>query len=384
MNGDGSILEGNRTVDVVRRIAEEVAAPAAAAVDRDARFPIEAVTSLRLHGLLGVSVAARERRVWTVEQLADAARILGASCSSTGMIWAMHHSQQIAVARHGAGGPGWDDIRRRLAVGDVLLASVASEGSGDLLASEAALRPEETGLVSVVKRASTVSFARDADAFLVSCRPSPDAKPSEVVLAYVWADQCELTSEGGWNALGMRGTASVPVTLTASFPPGQVFDDTFEAIYGATVVPVAHILWAGCWLGIAEAALDQARTRQRRAHRTTGSAHLELSEAAGSLDGMRALLAEGTRRYDHLRGTAGPPSLTSVAWFNELKVRASSTATAVVLAALRVVGLTGYLEASPTGLARRARDVLSAELMINNHRLRDANATIELIRRDDT
>jgi acyl-CoA dehydrogenase len=126
-----------RSVDAVRAIALDVAEPAAAGVDRAGVFPAESVGALRSAGLLGVSVGA-SGRAWSVKDLADAATALGRACSSTGMIWAMHHSQALAVARHRGSGPIWDEIVAAVAGGDVLVASAASEGSGALSTADAA------------------------------------------------------------------------------------------------------------------------------------------------------------------------------------------------------------------------------------------------------
>ena len=51
-----AIAVARGTVDTARRISAAIAGPAAAEVDRDARFPHEAINALREEGLLGVLV----------------------------------------------------------------------------------------------------------------------------------------------------------------------------------------------------------------------------------------------------------------------------------------------------------------------------------------
>jgi acyl-CoA dehydrogenase len=199
-----------------------------------------------------------------------------------------------------------------------------------------------------------------------------------VVLVFVWAHQCDAKVDGTWHSLGMRGTASTPMVLRATVPGAQVFESSFEVVYRSTVVPAAHVLWAAVWLGIGEAALDRAR-RRLRASRAGGAALLDLSAAASDLEGVRRLVVEGARRCDK----GADESLTTGQWFNDLKIQASTRATAAVLASLRILGIRGYAEDGAESVARLVRDILSAELMVGNHRLLDANATIELVRRDD-
>lgn len=372
-------MTGTR-LDVLRAIADDVAGPAAAAIDRESRFPQEAVAALGEHRLFAASVGSEDAPAWGYGELVEAARLLGRRCASTGMVWAMHHSQAWVVARHRGDGPVWDDAIARLAEGTRLLASAASEGHGDYLRSDALLTRDGPAHMRLVKQARPVSFGEQADMFLVTCRRPGGPGHGEVALALVHADQCDATVTGAWDALGMRGTASVPMTLTCRFLTTQVFPEPYEVIHRSTVVPAAHLLWAGCWVGIAEAALDLARGKLRRAP-TPGTATVALSEAAGRLDLVGALVHDGVARF------CAPPhrptlrqSIESSRWFNEFKVQASSGCTAVVLAALRVLGMAGYCEVGELSVARAVRDILSSELMIGNHRLREVNASLDLVR----
>jgi acyl-CoA dehydrogenase len=365
-----------RSLDVVAQIARDVAAPAADEVDRAGRSPVEAIDALRDAGLLGVTLEGRGEP-WSLGSVTAAATTLGRACSSTGMIWAMHHSQLLAVVRHGGSGGIWDDIRARLARGGLLVASAASEGSGALATADAAVVPAGGAGVMIEKHASVVSYGADADAFLVSARRHGDAKPNDLVLAFAWGDQSEKIVTGTWDALGMRGTASTPMVLRSTIPAAQIFTPSFEVVYRSTVVPAAHVLWAACWLGIGEAALDRARRYLRGAAAPAG-ALLELAASASDLEIVRRLVDEGVRRSEG----GVDDSLTSGLWFNDLKIQASTRATAAVLGALRILGVRGYVEGERYSVARFVRDILSAEIMVGNHRLREANSTIELVRRD--
>ncbi len=89
----------------VRRIGQEVAAVHADAVDRDARFPVEAITALRDAEALSAFVPAELGGGGvSVPALARACFELGRRCSATAMVFAMHQIQVATIVRHRDGG----------------------------------------------------------------------------------------------------------------------------------------------------------------------------------------------------------------------------------------------------------------------------------------
>ena len=82
-----------------------VAALHAEDVDRDGRFPVEAITAAKALGLMGADGAAepRRRRPPASREIADICYALGRACASTAMIYAMHQVKVACVVRHGVG-----------------------------------------------------------------------------------------------------------------------------------------------------------------------------------------------------------------------------------------------------------------------------------------
>src|ERR1700722_4890839 len=79
--------------DFVRRAEEaaKVAERFAAAVDRDSRFPAEAFEAIRAQKLLGMMIPSELGGDGArAADVADVCSVLGASCGSTGLIFAMH------------------------------------------------------------------------------------------------------------------------------------------------------------------------------------------------------------------------------------------------------------------------------------------------------
>ena len=86
-------------LDAVRRIADEIAAPNADAIDREARFPAEALEALRAEEGLSAFVPAEFGGGGVrLETIATAVFELGRRCGATGMVFAMHQIQVRCMA----------------------------------------------------------------------------------------------------------------------------------------------------------------------------------------------------------------------------------------------------------------------------------------------
>lgn len=354
------------------------AGAAAASVDAEGRPPTESVEALRATGLLCAGLPGDLGGLgWDLRTLADTATTLAMACSSTALVWAMQQSQLATIARHTPRSEKWLSTSRTIAARGLLVASAVSEpGSGGALTtSAAALAPRGRRLV-VAKEASTVSYGSIADAFLISCRRSPTAPANDVVLAYVERARCNAVITRHWDALGMRGTASVGMRIEAEVGHDAVLQDDFGVILRCTMTPVAHVLWSACWIGVASVAVDRARAYLRSAPRAAAAKQRAITDAAGSLDTARALLADVLQVGD--LGVASPEASRRL---NHLKIQVSTLAMSSVLDALGVLGTAGYLHDGEWSITRQVRDILSAPLMVGNHRLTDANAELELLRR---
>src|ERR1700729_256357 len=124
------------------RAAAEVAKANAAAVDAEARFPSEAFAELRKQRLLGIQVPqALEGEGAGIAEIADVCYILGQSCSSTALIYAMHQIKMACIVRHFKNNAAHEHILRRIVAEQLLMASSTTDGhpGGNVNASEAAV-----------------------------------------------------------------------------------------------------------------------------------------------------------------------------------------------------------------------------------------------------
>ncbi len=91
----------SRHVAAAARIGVEVAGPNAKSVDRDSRFPREAVDALKEARLLAAFIPQKLGGLGCgMIELAQMCEALGQHCSSTAMVFAMHQIQVASIVRH--------------------------------------------------------------------------------------------------------------------------------------------------------------------------------------------------------------------------------------------------------------------------------------------
>jgi acyl-CoA dehydrogenase len=377
-------------VEAARRVAESVAAPAADSVDRDARFPHEAVAALREERLLGALVPRELGGLGaTIGEVAAACEALGRACASTAMIFAMHQIEVACLVRHGLSSPFFRRYLAGVAAHEWLIASATSEigVGGDLRRSLCAVELDSGG-VRIRKRAPVISYGEEADDILLTARRSPDAAPHDQVLLLIRRPDTVLERAGAWDTLGMRGTRSFGFTIDATASLEQIVPASFADIAARTMLPVSHVLWTSLWLGVASDAVARARAFVRaEARRTPGTAPpagARLAEAVADLATMQATVHAGASDFE--RHQDDPETLASLGFairMNNLKVAATGQAPAIVARALAVCGITGYRCDSPYAVGRHLRDAYGAALMISNDRILAANAAMLLVHKED-
>ena len=110
------------------RVAKDHAAPAADSVDREARFPKEAIDGLRQAKLLSAYVPVElGGGGCTIEDLSAMCFELGQRCANAAMVFAMHQIQVGCLVRHGIGAEPFRAYMRELVEKQLLLASATTE-----------------------------------------------------------------------------------------------------------------------------------------------------------------------------------------------------------------------------------------------------------------
>jgi len=358
------------------RAVVQVAARHAAAVDSDSRFPAEAIEAIKAQRLLGLMVPRSLGGEGAgIAEVADVCYQLGQVCAASAMAYAMHQIMTACVLRHRGQNPALEHFLRRVAGEQLLLASSTTEGKsgGNVRSSEAAVQYEGEG-IGLDRRATVISYGAYADGIVTTARRAADAEASDQVMIALLKSDYTLTRLQGWNTLGMRGTCSEGYTLKAAGTADQVLPQPYGLIHSHTMVPFAHLLWGSVWTGIAAGATARAQgfirqaVRQNEGQMPPGAA--QFGKALSSLRTLRGMLSSSLRTY---QGCMDDPRTLSSMEFQSLitltKVEASELAVGIVLAAMRVCGLSGYRCDGDFSVERHLRDVLSAPIMINNERI---------------
>ena len=358
------------------QIVAAVAAEHTGAVDRDGRFPKEAMDCIREQRLLGVMIPTELGGEGArAADIVDICYILGGACASTAMIFAMHQVKIACLTRHCGGDPWQRQLQRRIAGEQLLMASSTTEGirGGDIRSSEAAIQTMGTG-IALERNASVISYGAYGDGIVTTARRSQDAAGNDQVLAVFLKQDYTLERTSVWNAFGMRGTCSDGYMLRAKGEAAQVLSEPYERIHGQTMVPCAHMFWSASWAGIAAGAVQRARAFVRKAARASGGqmppAAAHLTRARLQLETLRGAIQSGVRSFEAHASDPGKLNANEVQLaMTFLKVEASELAVTVVMSAMRCCGLAGYRNDGEFAMGRHLRDVLSAPIMINNDRI---------------
>ncbi len=367
-HGDSFIQAAEAVASVAREHAVDV--------DAKARFPAEAFDALREQRLLGMLIPAElDGEGARAADVADVCAILGAACSATAMIFAMHMVKLACLVRHHRNNPWQLDFLRKCSARQLLLASSTTEGAngGNVRSSEAAIQLDGAR-VRLERDASWISYGAQADAIVTTARRGAGAAHSDQVLVVFERSNYSLDQTSAGDMLGMRGTCNIGFMMKAEGCADQVLLDPYDRIHTQTMTPYAHLFWSSLWYGVATGAVSTARAFVRAASRRAagkmppGAAHL--TRARLSLETLRGVVQAGLASFErHARDPGGLTAMDAQLALNFLKVESSEMAVQTVLSAMRATGLAGYRNDTEFSLGRALRDILSAPIMINNERI---------------
>ena len=377
----------------LKGIAADVAAPNAADVDANSRFPRATIQALQTAKLLSAPVPKELGGAgYGTRELAALCSTLGQACGSSAMVLAMHYIQVACIARHGLQSAFFRRYLQELVRDQYVLASMTSENGtfGETRTSICAVERQD-GRFKLDKDATTGSYCEHADGILVTCRRAPDAPGSDQVLVLVRKGDYKLTQTTSWDTMGMRGTCSPGFKLESSGPEEQIVPGSFADSSAQTMVPYSHILWSSLWWGIAADAVARAaefvRASARKNPGTVPPTATRLAQVSEQLQAMRHNWLALADEFDELNARpGGMQELLSIGWalkMNNLKINASESAPQIVHRALQITGILGYKNDSKFSLGRHYRDVLSASLMISNDRIASKSASMLLVFKDN-
>ena len=355
-------------VGTAREIAATVTARTVADDDRHARWPeptMRALAEARLTGLQAPAAVGGHGE--GMVGLVAVSEVLAQESASAALCFAMHCVGTAVLAAKAT-----DAQRERylapIARGEHLTTLALSEpGTGAFFFyPETALEPTADGF----RLAGTKSFVTNgthADSYVVSTAgvgtdADADGAFSCVV---VDADRPGIEWMDAWHGLGMRANDSRTMRLDGvEVPPGSLLGAQGDQLWYVfeVIAPYFLMAMAGTYLGVAQAALDEARLHtgtRRYGHsgELLGQAPVvahRLGELWGRLEATRQLIYSAA-----VKGDAGTPDALPAI----LACKAMAGDTAVLLAneAMTLCGGSAYRENSR--LARILRDARASHVM---------------------
>lgn len=381
----------SEAIQAARRVTADIIAKHADAVDREGRFPQEAVNAIKEAGLLGLAIPKELGGGGAgVADVAEVCSILAQGCASTGMIYAMHQIKASSLISHGQHSPWHREFMKRVCSERLLLGSATTEAGigGDLRNSVCAVKVSGDKF-DLEKMATVISYGRYADAILVTARRSEEAPSSDQVMVTVLKDQYRLEQIGDWDTLGMRGTCSEGFKLISHAPAEQIFPKPFAEIAAQSMLASSHLFWGSVWCGIASDAVVRAqafvRAEARKNPAVKPPGALRLAEAISLLQAVKSNVVAGIKRFSEAqRDEEELMSMGFAVAMNNIKVNVSQTVVQIINLTLLICGIHGYKNNTPYSLGRHLRDAHSAALMISNDRILSNTANLLLVHKHDT
>jgi alkylation response protein AidB-like acyl-CoA dehydrogenase len=229
--------------------------------------------------------------------------------------------------------------------------------------SQAASHDPESVTLNAEK--SWVTSAGYAAGYVVSTRSPQSTGPMDTVLYFVLKDDAGLTTSGPWDALGLRGNASAPMSLqdctvpvTRAFcAPGKGFEFMMSV-----VLPVFQLGNAAISVGICEAAV-QATTQH-----LTSKRFEYLDSKLADLPNLRARLAKMRIETDRARAHLtcaldAVETSTANAMLLVLEAKAAAAESALLVTDLGMQACGGAGFSKHLSLERNFRDARAASVM---------------------
>jgi alkylation response protein AidB-like acyl-CoA dehydrogenase len=346
-------------------IVEKIVGPQAEAVDREGRYPSDAMEALGEAGLLGL-VSARE--VGGLGEGHRAASLvvheLAHHCGSTAMVVLMHYAATAVIEAFGP-----ETVRAQIAAGHYVTTLAFSEATSRSMfwvpTSTATVIGDGIGdgSVRLDARKSWVTSASHADAYVWSSRPVDAEGLSSIWLVPAGSDRLDVGPP--FDGLGLRGNDSRPVTAEGVRVPNgaRLGDDGggFDIMLGI-VLPYFQLMVAAFSVGTADAAARKAAahlggTRYEHLDQSLAENLVARSNAARmriETDQAWTLLLDGLSALD-----AGRED--TILRVLEVKAAAAETAVEVTELAMRVAGGAAFRRG--LGIERHFRDARAATVM---------------------
>ena len=357
----------------VRGLAQGVVQPLAAEVDRDHRFPQEAIDAAAQSGLLGVLIPRRYGGAG-LDALAFAICVeeLAQACASTAVIVDVHTSvgtEPILLFGDDEQKSRW---LPRLATGEVLGAFALTEPASGSDAASLTTTARRNGDGYVLNGTKVfITNIGHAGLYVVFARTGPDEKAAGVTAFLVPADARGVRVGQVFHKMGLHGSPTGELILEDVSVPaanrlgaeGQGFTVAMRALDSG------RIGISGQALGIGQAAVDETRALMRDRGHDQGD-DFTLADMATRVESARLLAYQAAWLCSRGLPFTRQASMS--------KLHCTDTAMQVALDALQIAGPEGAASGSP--LERHVRDAKALQIYEGSNQVQRIVIARDLLR----
>ena len=357
----------------VRELAQGVVQPLAAEVDRDHRFPQEAIDAAAQSGLLGVLIPRRYGGAG-LDALAFAICVeeLAQACASTAVIVDVHTSvgtEPILLFGDEKQKSRW---LPRLATGELLGAFALTEPASGSDAASLTTTARRNGDGYVLNGTKVfITNIGHAGLYVVFARTGPDEKAAGVTAFLVPADARGVRVGQVFHKMGLHGSPTGELILEDVSVPaanrlgadGQGFTVAMRALDSG------RIGISGQALGIGQAAVDETRAFMRDKGHDQGD-DFTLADMATRVESARLLAYQAAWLCSRGLPFTRQASMS--------KLHCTDTAMQVALDALQIAGPEGAASGNP--LERHVRDAKALQIYEGSNQVQRIVIARDLLR----
>jgi alkylation response protein AidB-like acyl-CoA dehydrogenase len=356
----------------VREVAQASVQPFAAEVDRDHRFPDEAVRAVTDAGLMGVLIP-REYGGAGLDALAFAICIeeLAQACAATAVIVDVHTSvgtEPILLF-------GDDEQKRRwlprLASGELLGAFALTEpaSGSDAASLQATARRNGNGYVLNGTKVFITNIGR-AGLYVVFARTDHEEKAGGITAFLVPGDAAGVRVGQVFHKMGLHGSPTGELVLEDVNVPvaNRLGEEGIGFHIAMRALDSGRIGISGQALGIAQAAVDEARTLMREGGHGQGDDFV-LADLATRLESARLLAYHAAWLCSRGQRFTREASMA--------KLHCTDTAMQVALDALQIAGDEGAEQGNP--FERHVRDAKALQIYEGSNQVQRVVIARELL-----
>lgn len=352
----------------VRGIANDIVAPNAEMTDRNAQWPEEGIRALQRAGLAGLTIPTEHGGLGQGSfGLTLVCEALGQECASTAMCFGMHCVGSAVLAAKATP----DQCERYLEPitkgRHLTTLSLSEAGTGShFYIPQTRLEAVSPDAYQLTGTKTFVTNGGYADSYVVSTvAADPEAPLGQFSCVVVEQDAKGLEWGKPWDGLGMRGNSSRALELDhVLVPNSNLLGDEGDHIWYVfqVVAPYFLMAMAGTYLGIASAALEEARDHLiKRLYSETGSGLAQLPVLQHRLGCLWGMLERTRRLAYHAAASfdAGDPDALPAVF--TAKAEVADCAVNMVNEVMTLTGGIGYREGSR--LHKLLRDARAAHVM---------------------